>query len=131
MDRKPQIKPVEQMPGPNPEAQAIVRAAESRDLPAISALDQRITGAAKAAYWQDMLRRYGGGQADRYFLVAEANDGKLLGFVIGEVRAWEFGSPPAGWVFAINVDPDTREGGVGTVLFDEVCARFRSAGVRS
>jgi L-amino acid N-acyltransferase YncA len=131
MDRKPQIKPVEQDPAAEPEAQAFVRPAESRDLRAIAALDKRITGAAKAAYWQDMLRRFGAGQADCYFLIAETYDGKLLGFVIGEIRAWEFGSPPAGWVFAINVDPDTRLGGIGTLLFDEVCARFRSVGVRS
>ncbi len=25
--------------------------------------------------------------------------------MIGEVRDWEFGSPPCGWVFAIDVDP--------------------------
>lgn len=112
-------------------AQIVVRTAESADLPAISALDQRITGAAKPTYWQDMLRRYGDGPADRYFLIAETTEGALLGFVIGEIRAWEFGSPPAGWVFAINVDPETRLGGIGTRLFDEVCARFKSAGVRS
>ena len=78
-----------------------------------------------------MLRRYGQGPADSFFLVAESASGQLQGFVIGEVRAWEFGSPPAGWVFAINVDPDTRLGGIGTRLFDEVCTRFREAGVRS
>ncbi len=131
MSRKPHIKPVEQLPEPVAGLQPVVRAAESADLPAISALDQRITGAAKLAYWQDMLRRYGDGSADRYFLVAETGEGRLLGFVIGEIRAWEFGSPPAGWVFAINVDPETRLGGIGTLLFDAVCARFRAAGIRS
>jgi ribosomal protein S18 acetylase RimI-like enzyme len=124
------IKPVEQMPT-HETAQFTVRAAESADLPAISALDRRITGIAKPDYWREMLRRYGDGPADRYFLVAETAGGGLLGFVIGEVRAWEFGSPPAGWVFAINVDPETRLGGVGTRLFDEVCTRFKAAGVRS
>jgi len=131
MDRKRQIKPVEQTDPPSEAVQVLVRTAESADLPAISALDHRITGTAKPAYWQDMLRRYGDGPTDRYFLIAETGDGELLGFVIGEIRAWEFGSPPAGWVFAINVDPNTRLGGIGTRLFDEVCARFRAAGVRS
>jgi ribosomal protein S18 acetylase RimI-like enzyme len=131
MQAEPKIKPVDRIQPVNNTAQIVVRAAESADLPAISALDQRITGAAKPAYWQDMLRRYGDGPADRYFLIAETTEGALLGFVIGEIRAWEFGSPPAGWVFAINVDPETRLGGIGTRLFDEVCARFKSAGVRS
>jgi hypothetical protein len=34
--------------------------------------------------------------------------------MIGEVRDWEFGSPPCGWVFAIDVDPAARQQGVGT-----------------
>ena len=108
-----------------------VRTAEPADLGAVAELDQRITGVAKPAYWQDMIRRYGDGPVDRYFLIAETVDGALLGFVIGEIRAWEFGSPPSGWVFAINVDPQSRLGGIGTRLFEEVCARFRDAGVRS
>jgi ribosomal protein S18 acetylase RimI-like enzyme len=131
MERKRQIRPVEQIPPSDDGAQAIVRAAKSSDLLAIAQLDERITSVSKPAYWQEMMRRYGGEAAEHYFLVAEDNDGVLLGFVIGEIRAWEFGSPPAGWIFAINVDPDTRLGGIGTRLFDEVCARFKVAGVRS
>ncbi|MDF3073158.1 MAG: hypothetical protein K0S54_825 [Alphaproteobacteria bacterium] len=131
MERKRKIRPVEQIAPPGDGAQAIVRAAKSSDLVAISKLDQRITGVSKPAYWQEMMRRYDGEAAEHYFLVAEDDGGALLGFVIGEIRAWEFGSPPAGWVFAINVDPETRLGGIGTRLFDEVCARFRTAGVRS
>ena len=106
-----------------------VRAAEPADLPAVMAMDQRITGVAKAPYWQWALAHYGGGTADRTFLVAEASDGALAGFIIGEVRAWEFGAPPAGWVFAIQVDQTLRLGGVGTQLFDTLLARFRAAGV--
>jgi len=138
MEQKLQTRSVDRNPAPgngtaDPMAgpQILVRPAESADLPSIAGLDQRITGATKAAYWAEMLRRYGQGPADSFFLVAETQAGALLGFVIGEIRAWEFGSPPAGWVFAINVDPESRLGGVGTRLFDEVCARFRDAGVRS
>ena len=53
----------------------------------------------------------------------------LVGFVVGEVRAWEFGSPPCGWVFAVNVAPEWRERGVGARLFDEICGCFAAAGV--
>lgn len=108
-----------------------IRAAEPVDLARISALDARITGQDKPAYWRDMLRRYADGPSDRFFLVAETADSALLGFVIGEVRAWEFGSPPCGWVFAINVDPDIRQSGIGTALFEATCERFAAAGVRS
>jgi GNAT superfamily N-acetyltransferase len=55
--------------------------------------------------------------------------GDLVGFIAGEVRAWEFGQPPAGWVFAIQVDPGLRLEGAGTALFEALAARFKAQGV--
>jgi GNAT superfamily N-acetyltransferase len=46
------------------------------------------------------------------------------------VRDWEFGSAPCGWVFAIDVDPQARLGGVGTLLLQAISAQFQRAGVR-
>ncbi|MBM3645538.1 MAG: GNAT family N-acetyltransferase [Alphaproteobacteria bacterium] len=106
-----------------------LRAAEPADLAAISGLDARLTGSAKTAYWQGMLERYAGGPPERQFLVAETAQGTLAGFVAGEVRAWEFGQPPAGWIFAIEVDPKLRLGGVGSALFEALAERFRAQGV--
>jgi|SRR5215831_7224407 len=107
-----------------------LRPAEPADLPAIAALDARLTGEAKAAYWQGMLEQYAGGPPSRHFLVAETARGQLVGFIVGEVRAWEFGQPAAGWVFAIQVDPKLRLKGAGSALFDALCAKFREQGVR-
>jgi ribosomal protein S18 acetylase RimI-like enzyme len=106
-----------------------IRPAEPADLPAVVALDARLTGAAKAGYWQGLLSHYAGGPPDRFFLVAETHRGKFAGFAIGEIRAWEFGSPPCGWLFAIQVDPDLRLQGAGTALFDALRDRFRAQGV--
>lgn len=106
----------------------LIRAATAADLPAVIALDAEITGLAKPDYWKDMFERFGAAQRDRSFLVAEL-DGALAGFIIGEIRAWEFGSPPCGWVFAIAVKPGIRLGGIATELFDAICALFRTAGM--
>jgi ribosomal protein S18 acetylase RimI-like enzyme len=106
-----------------------IRPAEPADLSAISALDARLTGQAKAVYWQETLARYAGGPPERHFLVAETPRGALVGFVAGEVRAWEFGQPPAGWVFAIQVDPKARLEGVGSALFEALASRFKAQGV--
>ena len=105
-----------------------VRAAQGVDLPSIVALDAENTGLQKAAYWKDRFEWYAGRLPDRFFLVAE-RDGTMLGFIVGEVRAWEFGSPPSGWIFAISVSSSARLHGLGTMLFDEICVRFRRAGV--
>ncbi|MFO1317960.1 MAG: GNAT family N-acetyltransferase [Burkholderiales bacterium] len=105
------------------------RPARRADLPHVIAIDAAVTGIAKPGYWQSVFRRYGnGGQAGRQFLVADAG-GRVRGFIIGEVRDWEFGSPPCGWVFAVDVEPDYRLAGIGARLLAAICAGFRRAGV--
>ena len=97
----------------------------------IATLDATVTGLHKAAYWQRVYRRYGvGSQGQRHFLVAEM-DGRVCGFVIGEVRDWEFGAPPCGWLFAIDVMPSARQMGVGALLLAALAQRFRRVGVNT
>jgi len=70
---------------------------------------------------------------ERFFLVAEGctdgADSHVLGFIIGEVRAWEFGSTPCGWVFALSVEPEMRLQSVATELFEAISNEFKKAGV--
>ena len=106
-----------------------IRVATVMDVPGVIALDEEVTGLLKPAYWRDMFERYGarpGGS--RVFLVAES-DGRIDGFIIGEVRAWEFGSSPSGWVFAVQVRSRLRVQGLGSRLLEAVCESFRAAGV--
>ena len=100
-----------------------IRPAQASDLPAISALDRWLTGSDKPQYWRDMLA------PDRHFLVAETEERALAGFIAGEIRAWEFGQPAAGWVFAIQIEPELRLQGVGTQLFEALVGRFKENGV--
>ena len=111
-----------------PGAALRVRRAAPADLPQVVAIDASATGLAKPAYWQGILRRYGRGGARRRFLVAEAA-GRITGFIVGEVRDWEFGSPPCGWVFGIGVPAGEREAGVATRLLEAITADFRRQGV--
>ena len=117
-------------PAPRADPEAVTtRPARRGDLAQVIAIDAAVTGIAKPRYWQSVYRRYGnGGEAGRQFLVADAG-GRVCGFIIGEVRDWEFGSPACGWVFAIDVDPDCRLAGIGTRLLAAICAGFRRAGV--
>ena len=106
-----------------------VRPVRRGDLDHVIALDARVTGIEKRAYWQSVYRRYGvPAPAQRQFLVAEA-DGRVVGFIIGEVRDWEFGAVPCGWVFGIDVNPEARQAGIGTRLLEALCAGFRRASV--
>jgi len=114
-----------------PESPVAIRPVRQGDLDQVIAIDAGVTGLEKRAYWQSLYRRYGvPAKTGRQFLVADAG-GNVVGFVIGEVRDWEFGSPPCGWVFAINVLPGSRLAGIGTRLLAAIYAGFRRAGVRT
>jgi len=106
-----------------------VRPVEATDLDQVIAIDAEITGKKKTDYWYELFHRYGASRSrQRLFLVAEVG-AEIQGFIIGEVRDWEFGFPPCGWVFGINVRPDARLAGTGTRLLEAICAGFRHAGV--
>jgi len=112
---------------PPPDIQ--IRPIEAADINAVIAIDTEASGIEKIDYWYELFHRYGTrGRQQRFFLVAEA-DGTILGFVIGEVRDWEFGSPPCGWVFGIAVRRNTRLAGVGSALLGAILQCFRRAGV--
>jgi ribosomal protein S18 acetylase RimI-like enzyme len=111
-----------------------IRRVRVDDIPLVTALDKRVTGVAKAAYWRDVFTRYGRRRPrEGFFLVAETasrgSDKPLLGFIIGEVRAWEFGSAPCGWIFALSVDQGARLRGVGEALLEAISAEFVKSGV--
>jgi len=111
-----------------------VRRVQAADIAQVIGLDTRVTKLAKADYWNDIFRRYGKRRLnERFFLVAEGSDlrgeRRVLGFIIGEIRAWEFGSTPCGWVFALSVEPDERLQNVGDALFEAISREFKKAGV--
>jgi ribosomal protein S18 acetylase RimI-like enzyme len=106
-----------------------VRNVQVGDLEEVAAIDLEVTRLPKPGYWAEIYQRYGTGRRQqRFFLVAEAA-GRIEGFVIGEVRDWEFGSPRCGWVFAINVRPRSRLAGIGSRLLEAICEGFRRMGV--
>jgi len=107
----------------------LIRPAVKSDLSALVALDQEITGLAKRKYWKESLARLGARRESPRFLLVAERKGTLEGFIEGEIRAWEFGEPPCGWIFAIQVRPKTRLRGTATRLFEALCAAFRRAGV--
>ena len=128
---RPAARPAQ--PGARPAMR--IRRVQAGDMPHVVALDRRVTGLAKKGYWADLFALYGKARgAHRFFLVARSaaarQDAPVLGFIIGEVRAWEFGSAPCGWVFGLSVDPDARLAGVGRAMFAAIAAEFRRAGVK-
>ena len=93
-----------------------VRGAQTADLDQVVEIDAGITGLRKAEYWGEILRRYGGGRQQRFFLVADRGGRSSVRLSYG------LGAAPAEWTqarsciaahrpieFASTVD--TRRGG--------------------
>ncbi len=107
-----------------------VRALAPGDLAAVVRLDAHHTGKRKPKYWQEVFAGFlaRGERTGKVGLAAEAA-GELVGYLLGEVRAFEFGSEPCGWLFAVGVAPERQRGAIASQLLAEACRRFRAAGV--
>ncbi|MFK3664130.1 GNAT family N-acetyltransferase [Ochrobactrum teleogrylli] len=113
----------------SPETPILIREVEVGDLPSIIDIDLRITGIAKPDLWYGKYTSDPHSRSTKPFLVA-AHEGNIVGYVLGDIRDWEFGAPPSGWLVAIAVDPDKRLSRLGTQLFETLRRRFHSMGIR-
>ena len=111
-----------------PETSSIrIRPLDELDIGAIVGIDEKIGGRYRPEVWE---RRIG------YYIrrdpegsrVAESG-GKVVGFMLGEVRSGEFGlEEPTGWIEVLGVDPDYRGRAVGRRLADAMLGHFRDRG---
>ncbi len=107
-----------------------VRDLEHDDLDRVIHIDALHTGEGKSRYWRRVLEDFLREDPDRLRVgLAAQADGQLIGYLLGEVRAFEFGSEACGWVFAVGVDPEHLREDVGSALLAEICRRFRDAGI--
>jgi ribosomal protein S18 acetylase RimI-like enzyme len=109
-----------------------IRRLRSSDHAEVVRIDARQTGARKPQYWRRTLRELGSRAegVTRVGLAARAG-ARLAGYLIGEVRAFEFGSEPCGWIVTLAVDPAHARTGVASALLHRACEAFASAGVAS
>lgn len=109
--------------------QLTVRPLRPSDWEAVVELDDLLTGKRKGAYWSEVLQRF---LPDEECIgLAVVGKDELEGYLFGEVRAFEFGSEPCGWIFALGVRPDTTRQGRASALLNEARERFRALGVGS
>jgi ribosomal protein S18 acetylase RimI-like enzyme len=110
-------------------AEARIRPLTELDIDAITRIDERITGKYRPEVWEQRVVYYIRRDPDAP-KVADL-DGKVVGFMLGEVRGGEFGlEEPTGWIEFFGVDPSARGSGIGRRLTDALLAHFRSQGAR-
>ena len=104
-----------------------VRPLTELDIDGITRIDERITGRYRPEVWEQRVGYYIRRDPDSS-QVAES-DGRVIGFMLGEVRGGEFGlEEPTGWLEFFGVDPDARGRAVGRRLCEALLAYFRGKG---
>lgn len=109
-----------------------LRAIRPDDAPALSRIDAAHTGESKPAWWDEVVKRHarrGPGGSSRVGIVAAEGE-RVVGYVLGQVRAFEFGSEPCGWIYAVGVHPSRLRAGIARTLLAEATARFEAMGVK-
>jgi len=107
-----------------------VRDLRADDLEEVVRIDALHTGQRKPEYWKRVFGDFfNGGRNESPVGLAAEREGKLAGYLLGEVRAFEFGSEACGWIFAVGVDKGDLRHGVASSLLAEACRRFEQAGI--
>ena len=118
------------MPRPAASAALRIRGLRADDLDDVVRLDALHTGERKPAYWRRVFGDFlDDDRAARRVGLAAEHHGELVAYLLGEVRAFEFGSEACGWVFAVGVAPGAMRHGVASRLLADCGRRFRAAGV--
>lgn len=109
-----------------------IRLMQADDFDAVVRIDEKIVKASRAEYFEmkfEMLF-----ESRDYLptsLVAQAEDGTVLGFVMGTLYMGEFGIfQEQATLDTIGVDPDCRKKGIGKRLLDEFMDHLKSLGVK-
>lgn len=107
-----------------------IRPLDELDITGIVRIDEKISGIYRPEIWEERIMYYtrrdpGASQ------VAEAG-GKVVGFMLGDLRAGEFGlEEPSGWIERFGIDPDFRGQDLGRKLFDAIKTHFTAEGAKS
>jgi ribosomal protein S18 acetylase RimI-like enzyme len=101
------------------------------DFAAVTRIDERVLKASRPEYYklkfEELVQ-----STDRLptSLVAEEEDGTVVGFVMGELFIGEYGISREATLDTIGVDPDYRHKGIGKQLIKEFMDHLKAIGAR-
>ncbi len=113
---------------PEPE----VRVMRPEDLEAVVEIDAQVFGQRRLEYYERKIARALDETQQLVTSLVIEVEGKVAGFIMGEVYLGEFGVPETtATIDTVGVDPVYQGRGVGTTLFEEYASHLRRIGVQS
>lgn len=107
-----------------------IRPLDELDISAIVGIDEKISGQYRPEVWERRIGYYLRRDPEAS-VVAEA-EGRVVGFMLGEVRSGEFGlEEPTGWIEVLGVDPGYRGKAAGRRMAEAMLDHFRAQGAHT
>ena len=102
------------------------------DFDAVVAIDEKVLKSARSEYYERKFEKLFGSQD--YIpgsLVAEKEDGVIVGFVMGEIYLGEYGIfQEQATLDTIGIDPEFQKQGIGKLLINEFIDHLKEVGVK-
>ncbi|MFZ3049112.1 MAG: GNAT family N-acetyltransferase [Desulfatirhabdiaceae bacterium] len=109
-----------------------IRLMKADDFDAVMGIDKKVLKTSRLEYYEMKFERLF--KSKEYLptsLVAERNDGTVVGFIMGELYMGEFGIfQQNATLDTIGVDPDYQHKGIGEQLINEFIDHLKSLGVQ-
>lgn len=108
-----------------------IRLMEAGDFAAVTRIDEKVLRTSRPEYYQLKFEELV--QSPERLptsLVAEAEDGTVVGFVMGELFIGEYGISQEATLDTIGVDPDHQHRGIGRLLLKEFVDHLKALGAR-
>jgi ribosomal protein S18 acetylase RimI-like enzyme len=110
-------------------ANLTIRPMEERDVPRAVEIESAILGPKRSTTLRGSLTAYLAKGERNACLVAEA-EGRVVGFLVGDVRTWDFGEDQeVGWIRIVGIDPAYQGRGAGKALGEALMRYFGTRGV--
>lgn len=107
-----------------------IRQLDTVDIGDVVRIDESITGEYRPEVWETRCGYYL--RRDPEAALVAVAEGRVVGFMLGEVRSGEFGlEEPTGWIEVLGVEPEFRGRSVGRRLGEAILAHFRERGATS
>jgi len=111
------------------EDQFRIRRMTEADLPRVRELDRELVGPYRSVSWPLRVEAHWWVYRGMPNYVAEIG-GKLVGFVLGDVRGAEYGTEIGGWIDIMGVSPSHQSKGIGRRLVEAFCNDCGEKGVK-
>ncbi len=106
-----------------------IRPLEERDVPRCVEIETAVLGGKRPGTLRGSLTAYLS-KGERDACLAAELDGKLVGFLVGDVRTWDFGEDEeVGWIRIVGIDPAYQGKGVGKALGEALMKYFGERGI--